>query len=74
MLLDIKKFIDLLAWVNSYIVKKHPVTKIGVFIYALLCVGMLGKSTNYSTGSQPFDWGNFFGNLLFESFFEMKKK
>ena len=32
--------------------KMHEVTKIGVF-RPLYCVGMLGKSTNYSTGTQP---------------------
>ena len=30
--------------------KMHGVTKIGVF-RPLVCVGMLGKSTNYSTGN-----------------------
>jgi len=30
--------------------KMHGVTKIGVFC-SLFCVGMLGKSTNYSTGN-----------------------
>ena len=32
--------------------KMHGVTKIGVF-RPLFCVGMLGKSTNYSTGTWP---------------------
>ena len=32
--------------------KMHGVTKIGVF-RPLFCVGMLGKSTNYSTGTPP---------------------
>ena len=32
--------------------KMHGVTKIGVF-RPLFCVGMLGKSTNYSTGTRP---------------------
>ena len=33
-------------------VKMHGVTKIGVF-RLLFCVGMLGKSTNYTTGTRP---------------------
>ena len=32
--------------------KMHGVTKIGVF-RPLFCVNMLGKSTNYSTGTRP---------------------
>ena len=32
--------------------KMHGVTNIGVF-RPLFCVGMLGKSTNYSTGTRP---------------------
>ena len=32
--------------------KMHRVTKIGIF-RPLFCVGMLGKSTNYSTGTRP---------------------
>ena len=32
--------------------KMHGGTKIGVF-RPLFCVGMLGKSTNYSTGTRP---------------------
>ena len=32
--------------------KMHGVKKIGVF-RPLFCVGMLGKSTNYSTGTRP---------------------
>ena len=32
------------------LVKKHRVTKIGLFC-PLFCVRMLGKSTNYSTGT-----------------------
>ena len=32
--------------------KMHGVTKIGIF-HPLFCVGMLGKSTNYSTGTRP---------------------
>ena len=32
--------------------KIHGVTKIGIF-RPLFCVGMLGKSTNYSTGTWP---------------------
>ena len=32
--------------------KMHGVTKIGVF-RPLFCVRMLGKSTNYSTGTRP---------------------
>ena len=37
---------------GQQLVKKHGVTKIGVFC-PLFCVGMLGKSTNYSTGTWP---------------------
>ena len=32
--------------------KIHGVTKIGIF-RPLFCVNMLGKSTNYSTGTRP---------------------
>ena len=32
--------------------KMHGVTKIGIF-RPLFCVNMLGKSTNYSTGTRP---------------------
>ena len=32
--------------------KMHGVTKIGIFC-PLFCVNMLGKSTNYSTGTRP---------------------
>ena len=32
--------------------KMHGVTKIGLF-RSLFCVSMLGKSTNYSTGTRP---------------------
>ena len=32
--------------------KMHEVTKIGIF-RPLFCVNMLGKSTNYSTGTRP---------------------
>ena len=32
--------------------KMHGVTKIGIF-RPLFCVKMLGKSTNYSTGTRP---------------------
>jgi hypothetical protein len=34
------------------VTKKHGVLKIGVFC-SLFCLGMLGKSTSYSTETQP---------------------
>ena len=40
---ELKNFMDTLE-----VVKKHWVAKIGVF-----CLRMLGKSTSYSTGTQP---------------------
>ena len=39
------------AWVADNF-KMHGVTKIGIF-RPLFCVNMLGKSTNYSTGTRP---------------------
>ena len=43
----LKNFMDPLK-----VVKKHRVLKIGVF-RPLFCLGMLGKSTSYNTGTQP---------------------
>ena len=42
------------------VVKKHWVPKIGIF-HPLFCLGMLGKSTSYSTGTEPLSscfWAN----------------
>ena len=47
MRIDVKNFMDPLE-----VVKKHWVAKIGVF-RPLFCLRMLGKSTSYSTGTQP---------------------
>jgi len=49
--------LSIVQWVKMFLKpvwegKMHGVTKIGIF-RPLFCVNMLGKSTNYSTGTRP---------------------